>query len=216
MLGGDNRSPICKWKVKENGEMPCPPEEMGGCGNDNLLLKCMFGQNWVSNLKKKVENLVLTHEKEHLISNECCSCYQSVVEIDGSSKNLRKTACREDSSDNYLYCPLASDIEQRDLEHFQKHWVTGAPVIVRDVLDLTPGLSWEPMVMWRAVREIKYKTGSSDLDVTAVDCLDWCEVIPPFCYYLSSPYHYDDIVMIINLSSPRNIFHNIDCGPVDE
>ncbi|KAM7482495.1 hypothetical protein LguiB_007078 [Lonicera macranthoides] len=124
-------SPICKWKVKENGEIPCRPEEMGGCGNDSLLL---------------------------------------------NSKNLRKAACREDSSDNYLYCPLASDIEQGDLEHFQKHWVTGAPVIVRDVLGLTPGLSWEPMVMWRAVREIKYKTGSSDLDVTAVDCLDWCEV----------------------------------------
>ncbi|KAM7479177.1 hypothetical protein LguiA_027390 [Lonicera macranthoides] len=149
---------------------------MGGCGNDSLLLKCIFGQNWVSNLNKKVENLDLTHEKEPLISNECCSCYESDVEIDGSSKNLRKAACREDSSDNYLYCPLASDIEQGDLEHFQKHWVTGAPVIVRDVLGLTPGLSWEPMVMWRAVREIKYKTGSSDLDVTAVDCLDWCEV----------------------------------------
>ncbi|KAM7480947.1 hypothetical protein LguiB_005530 [Lonicera macranthoides] len=149
---------------------------MGGCGNDNLLLKFMFGENWVSNLKKKVENLVLTNEKEPLSSSECCSCYESDVEIDVSSKNLRKAASRVDSSHNYLYCPLASDIKQGGLEHFQKHWGMGEPVIVRDVLVLASGLSWEPMVMWRAFREIKYKTGSSDLDVVAVDCLDWCEV----------------------------------------
>ncbi|MCD7463584.1 hypothetical protein HAX54_050895 [Datura stramonium] len=30
------------------------------------------------------------------------------------------------------------------------------------------------MVMWRAVRNIAIKEGSSDLVVTAVDCLDWC------------------------------------------
>ncbi|GKV21516.1 hypothetical protein SLEP1_g31490 [Rubroshorea leprosula] len=36
-----------------------------------------------------------------------------------------------------------------DLEHFQKHWAKGEPVIVRDVLNDASGLSWEPMTVVR-------------------------------------------------------------------
>lgn len=172
-----HRGVILEWKAKENGDIQCPPKELGGCGHDRLELKCIFSDGWVSELKKKVQELIKIHElsDEPRDYRKCCSCFESNGDIVLGNKNLRKAASREDSNDNYLYCPSATDIQRGDLDHFQAHWIMGEPVIVRDVLELTSGLSWEPMVMWRAFREINY-TGSSDLVVKAIDCLDWCEV----------------------------------------
>ncbi|XP_059639158.1 lysine-specific demethylase JMJ26-like [Cornus florida] len=174
----DKKSPISEWKAKETGVIPCPTKEMGGCGHDCLELKCMYPKSWVSELKKKVKKIVETHELADLdrISKQRCSCFKSDVEIDIGNGKLRKSASRKDSEDNYLYCPSASDIQQGDLQHFQRHWIRGEPVIVSNVLEFSSGLSWEPMVMWRAFREITYTKGSSDLAVNAIDCLDWCEV----------------------------------------
>lgn len=165
-----------EWKAKENGEIPCPPEEMGGCGTNHLQLKCIFAESDVSELKRRVQSLLETHG----ISNDSktfkqCVCFNRNVDADSGKQNLRKASSRQNSEDNYLFCPSASDLKRGDLDHFQRHWLKGEPVIVSNVLKLTPGLSWEPMVMWRAVREILVKKGSSDLMVTAVDCLDFCE-----------------------------------------
>ncbi|KAF5960823.1 hypothetical protein HYC85_002032 [Camellia sinensis] len=173
-----DKMPKPAWNAKETGDIPCPPEEMGGCGHDRLELRCLFLESWVSELQKKVEKLVGSQIFAHVpeISKERCSCFKVDGEVDIGNGQLRKAASREDADDNYLYCPSSSDIQQGDLEHFQRHWVMGEPVIVRNVLEFTCGLSWEPMVMWRAFREISYNKGSSDLAVTAVDCLDWCEV----------------------------------------
>uniref|UniRef100_A0A453MSL7 JmjC domain-containing protein n=1 Tax=Aegilops tauschii subsp. strangulata TaxID=200361 RepID=A0A453MSL7_AEGTS len=82
----------------------------------------------------------------------------------------------QNSSDNYIYCPNARDVQNGALDHFQEHWLKGEPVIVRDVLELTSGLSWEPMVMWRALREKKDKSEHERLSVTALECLAWSEV----------------------------------------
>ena len=58
------------------------------------------------------------------------------------------------------------------------HWAKGEPVVVSDVLQSTSGLSWAPMVMWRALRErAKGKAEDEKFDVRVVDCLDWCEVL---------------------------------------
>ncbi|THF97164.1 hypothetical protein TEA_003294 [Camellia sinensis var. sinensis] len=175
-----DKMPKPAWNAKETGDIPCPPEEMGGCGHDRLELRCLFLESWVSELQKKVEKLVGSQIFAHVpeISKERCSCFKLDGEVDVGNGQLRKAASREDADDNYLYCPSSSDIQQGDLEHFQRHWVMGEPVIVRNVLEFTCGLSWEPMVMWRAFREISYNKGSSDLAVTAVDCLDWCEIPP--------------------------------------
>ncbi|KAK4368236.1 hypothetical protein RND71_012028 [Anisodus tanguticus] len=91
---------------------------------------------------------------------EQCTC---------NSKNRRKAASRSDFDDNYLFSPSAHDIQEGHLEHFRTHWKIGESVIVSNILELASGLSWEPMVMWRAFRNI-IKEGSSDLVVTAVDC----------------------------------------------
>ena len=59
---------------------------------------------------------------------------------------VRKSASREGSSssndNNLLYCPDAIDLEDKDFEHFQMHWRRGEPVVVKNVLKKTCGLSW--------------------------------------------------------------------------
>jgi len=107
------------------------------------------------------------------MTEKWCSCSDV---LNGSDKQLRKAASRENSNDNYLYCPCAIDIKHEDLKHFQWHWSKGEPVMVSNVLETTLGLSWEPMVMWRAFRQITSVNHGRLVDVAAVDCLNWCEV----------------------------------------
>lgn len=72
---------------------------------------------------------------------------------------------------------MAKEVKGGDIGHFEFHWVKGEPVIVRDVLELASGLSWDPMVMWRVLREKKDNGGKvSKLSALVVDCLDWSEV----------------------------------------
>ncbi|KAL2521985.1 Transcription factor jumonji (jmjC) domain-containing protein [Forsythia ovata] len=171
------QTPLTEWKTKESGEIPCPQKERGGCDHGTLELKCILGESWVSQLKKKVENFVARHGLADVSQvSKQCPCVKINEGINVKNEKLQKAASRRNSGDNYLFCPLASDIQLGELEHFQKHWIMGEPIIVSDVLKLTTGLSWDPMVMWRAFREISVKKGSSDLMMTAVDCLDSCEV----------------------------------------
>ncbi|XP_042027372.1 lysine-specific demethylase JMJ25-like [Salvia splendens] len=170
-----------EWRSAEKGIIPCPPPVLGGCGEEILELKCIYPNDWVSNLLLRAEEFNLAQVTGDLNVNfQKCSCSKFLSENVGgsvSSDTLRKAASRQDSSDNFLYCPTAKDLLQHDdLKHFQWHWSKGEPVIVSDVLDTTFGLSWEPMVMWRAIRQ---KTGDKRgtlFDVTALNCLDWCEV----------------------------------------
>jgi lysine-specific demethylase 3 len=101
---------------------------------------------------------------------------------------LRLAAQRKGENDNYLYCPSRQDIEDVEdkdgggLAHFQKHWVQGEPIIVCDVLEAVGGcgLSWEPMVVWRAARETTKKKLERKT-VAAIDCLNWQEVKKRIC-----------------------------------
>ncbi|ONK60423.1 uncharacterized protein A4U43_C08F18310 [Asparagus officinalis] len=170
-----------EWKANSDGSIPCPVEELGGCGNALLKLKCMFAEEQLLELEEKASAIVGSNEFAGLcLNSKNCSCFTEAGQINLASSMLCKAACREDSNDNYLYCPTARDIQHGELEHFQNHWVKGEPVIVRDVLELTSSLSWEPMVMWRALRETtkskKSKVQSEQLAVKAIDCLDWCQV----------------------------------------
>ncbi|CAL5368921.1 unnamed protein product [Camellia sinensis] len=174
----DNVKSPSEWKANIDGSIPCPPETRGGCGQGILELKCMFAEDWVSELLVKAEEIAKTYDlnDEPESFPQWCPCSNEAGEIDVGSSNLRKASSREDSADNNLFCPTAKDIQHEDLKHFQWHWYKGEPVIVSDVLDTTSGLSWEPMVMWRAFRQITNLKHSQLLDVTAINCLDWCEV----------------------------------------
>ncbi|GFY91364.1 transcription factor jumonji (jmjC) domain-containing protein [Actinidia rufa] len=173
----DNIESTFEWKANKDGSIPCPPGNMGGCGQGILELKFMFPVD-VSELLVKAEKIAekynLNDERESF--PQWCPCSNDAGEIDVDSCLLRKASSREDFADNYLFCPEARDIQHHDLKHFQWHWHKGEPVIVRDVLETTSGLSWEPMVMWRAFRQITNTKHSQLLDVPAINCLDWCEV----------------------------------------
>ncbi|XP_047940902.1 lysine-specific demethylase JMJ25-like isoform X3 [Salvia hispanica] len=174
----DNLDSSLQWKAKENGVILCPPTTKGGCGEEILVLKCLLPDGYVSKLHGEAEEIIEAYQTEcapEYLENSCpCSKF-----LDGDDFTNQKTcraASREDSSDNTLYCPSAVDIGHGDLKHFQRHWSKGEPVIVSKVLETTLGLSWEPMVMWRAFRQIKNNDHETRLDVTAISCLDWCEV----------------------------------------
>ncbi|XP_073158406.1 lysine-specific demethylase JMJ27-like isoform X2 [Henckelia pumila] len=164
-----------EWKCMETGVITCPPREMGGCGEGILELKRIFLNNHVSELLLKVEEIAQTLDLGNASQNfEECSCFNFVGESTDRNK-LCKSAARKRSEDSFLYNPTAKDLHLTDLMHFQWHWSKGEPVIVSDVLETTSGLSWEPMVMWRAFRQITNVKHEQLLDVSAINCLDWCE-----------------------------------------
>ncbi|XVE66360.1 hypothetical protein DITRI_Ditri08aG0074300 [Diplodiscus trichospermus] len=157
---------------------PCPPEDLGGCSNGLLELRSMFTENAVLELVEKTEAIARDLNLQNKLESpkDQCLCYDSTDEVDFVNNMPRKAASREDSTDNYLYCPTAKSIQDGNLKHFQRHWTAGEPVIVTDVLDNTSGLSWEPMVMWRAICQITNTKRDQHLKVKAIDCSNWSEV----------------------------------------
>ncbi|KAI3773352.1 hypothetical protein L1987_47878 [Smallanthus sonchifolius] len=167
------------WKSLEDGRIPCPPESMGGCGLGFLQLMHIKPLDKIPVLLEDTEKLLMDHKLEddmREMPEQWCTCSDLDNESHADARQLRKAASRENANDNYLYCPRAIDIKPGDLKHFQWHWSKGQPVIVSNVLETTLGLSWEPMVMWRAFRQISNLNHDQLLGVAALNCLDWCEV----------------------------------------
>ncbi|KAI3846576.1 hypothetical protein MKX03_008258 [Papaver bracteatum] len=171
------------WKVMDDGSIPC-----AACGSGLLELKSVLPKDWLSELEKSADKVATEYNifDVPMTATEQCSCSKPVGDADINNDNLRRAASRQ-VDDNYLYCPTAKDIQHGELEHFQKHWCNGEPVIVRKVKELTSRLSWAPLVMNKALREksnSRVMKGEGHLEVTAMNCLDWCEVsfIPNACY----------------------------------
>ncbi|KAK4732735.1 hypothetical protein R3W88_025723 [Solanum pinnatisectum] len=144
---------------------------MGGCSNRTLNLRCIFSENWISQLLLKAKEIYQKCKvKEAYNDSELhYSCSKSKGENGTYGGKLRKAAARESSDDNYVFCPAAVDTRRANLRHFRLYLAKGEPVIVTNVHDNALGLSWEPMVMWRACRQTKKAT-----DV--LNCLNWCKV----------------------------------------
>jgi len=169
------------WKAKSDGSICCPT---GGCGSAILELRCMFQDGMVQELVRKASSVVTSTEFPELPDfSMSCSCFSSSSREIKNCRCSRKSADRKDSPSNYLYCLTTRDGEQEELEHFQKHWTRGEPVIVHDVFNSTYNLSWEPMVMWRALREMK-TTSQSEKNVNVINCLDLCKVSLHFAEYV--------------------------------
>ena len=161
---------ISSWKLNSDGSIPCPPTESGSCGTSTLELRRLCECDWVQKLITNAEEVTLQFQPPDVdIAHECSSC-TSIIS--------RQAAFRKTGHDNFLYCPNAVDLAEGDIVHFQSHWMKAEPVIVRNVLDKTSGLSWDPMVMWRGCREMnpKVKCKGDGKSVRVLDCFDWCEV----------------------------------------
>ncbi|KAL5721149.1 hypothetical protein ACHQM5_013744 [Ranunculus cassubicifolius] len=207
---------IDTWKAEENGSIYCPSyKEKDGCSAGPLVLKRIFEDNYVPELKKKAEVIAARHNLllDSGFPADCCPCLNSVGETDIENSSLRRAAYRKDSNDNFLYSPKGEDIEDGDLSHFKQHWLNGEPVIVSDVLKFTSGLSWEPMVLSRALREkANSRMGSAHLEVTVVDCLSCCEsefgIQQFFKGYTDGLEHPDSLPMMLKLKDwpPSDLF----------
>ncbi|WJX21574.1 hypothetical protein P8452_10986 [Trifolium repens] len=164
------------WRANGDGSIPCPKAN-NECDHGFLELRRILPPNCISELVCKAKELAETfklQDAEETLDNGC-SCLKLVRNANDINNNTRKAAFREDSDDNFLFCPRAVDVHREDLRHFQWHWSKGEPVIVSNVLECSSGLSWEPLVMWRAFRQITNSKHDVFLDVKAVNCLDWCE-----------------------------------------
>ncbi|XP_057428134.1 lysine-specific demethylase JMJ29-like [Lotus japonicus] len=177
-----------EWHAHSDGSIPCPKanhesnhgflELRSICSRPGLSKKKKCSHPYsISELVCKAEELAKAYkvQDDGDTLDNCCSCLKLDRNTDGESIYMRKAASREDSSDNCLYCPSAVDLQHEDFRHFQLHWSKGEPVIVSNVLEHASGLSWEPLVMWRAFRQMFKTKHDRHLDVKAIDCLDWCE-----------------------------------------
>ncbi|XP_027934401.1 lysine-specific demethylase JMJ25 isoform X2 [Vigna unguiculata] len=156
------------WTSNDNGSIPCPPKEYGGCGHSSLNLSRIFKMNWVAKLVKNVEEMV-----------SGCRISDADGPPETGLNGLRLCQCshREASDDNYLYCPASDDIKNDGIGKFRKHWKTGEPIIVKKVFDGSSISSWDPMVIWRGVQETTdEKAKDENRMVKAIDCLDGSEI----------------------------------------
>ncbi|KAA8519899.1 hypothetical protein F0562_014191 [Nyssa sinensis] len=169
---------LLNWKACDDGSISCPPMAFGGCSDSLLDLRCMFPVNWAKELEVSAEEIVCSYDfPETSDSSSCCSLCRGTDHKASGIKLLRGVASREDSNDNFLYYPTVEDLHDENIEHFQKHWGKGHPVIVRNVLQSTLDLSWDPVVMFCTYLEKSSAKSQNDKEVVkAKNCLDWCEV----------------------------------------
>ncbi|XP_022022475.1 lysine-specific demethylase JMJ25 isoform X3 [Helianthus annuus] len=161
-----------KWVGNDDGSLFCAPKEMGGCGDCSLELKHILQADWLSNLEAKAGSVLNKFKIEQ--PNIATSSFTT----SGETETYLKAADREESNDNHLYYPDSEEVlGSEELIRFRHHLAKGEPVIVKKVLDHTPGLSWEPTVMWRALCEhVDPNVSSKMSQVKAIDCLAGCEV----------------------------------------
>lgn len=168
------------WKANTDGSIPCPPKESGGCGSRSLALRRIYKMNWVAKLVKNAEEMVdgcKVNDPKWLKPCISCSGISSCESSELIDSNLIEAAHRNESHDNFLYCPTPEDIRSNDLGHFQKHWRNGEPIIVKRMADFESSKSWEPGVLWSG---IQYATEDDMKDdgtiLKVIDCFDWSEV----------------------------------------
>ncbi|KAL5976256.1 hypothetical protein ACLOJK_020586 [Asimina triloba] len=186
--------PLPEWKANDgNDSIPCPPKELGGCGACDLDLRCIFPLGWIQQLEVSAEEIVCTYDfPEVLDASSCCPfCVAVHDRVNGPDEKLREAAARLESCDNHLYCPSANDLQAEDLEHFQKHWIKGQPVVVRNVIPDKSEVTWDPSIFLRPLLERNSTDQRNDIKtVKATDCLDWCEDWhPPHWFEEQLPVH---------------------------
>ncbi|KAL0449920.1 UNVERIFIED_CONTAM: Lysine-specific demethylase [Sesamum latifolium] len=163
----------CSYKIC----VTCCREIRGGFLAGSTHYQSIYPDKWVSELLKKAESVAemcsITDPPE--ASEGACSCLRSYQGSELESAKLCEAASREHSNDNFLYCPSAVNIGKLGVKHFQWHLYKGEPVIIRNVLSGTAGLSWEPLVMWRACRKSRKTNHSHILEFQVRNCLNWCE-----------------------------------------
>jgi hypothetical protein len=141
--------------------------------------------DWIAKMVNDVNVIMKLDSKSHLFPDaqgpgcDCSNRFTSDPTVISDQHNacIRQAANRTGGKDNFLYCPTLQLSKKEGLQHFQKHWLQGEPVIVRNVLKSTSSLSWDPIDICHAVRESINDTGDGEAKIVqALDCLNWCQV----------------------------------------
>lgn len=155
------------WKANCDGSIQCPQKAYGGCASSVLTLKRIFKMNWVAKLLKNVEEMV----------NGCKINSSGDSEETGGSIRLLQAANREIDCDNFLYYPSSEDLKSEGIKDFRMHWSRRKPVIIKEVCDASALTIWDPMVIWKGIKETaEEKIKDANRILKAVDCTDWTEV----------------------------------------
>ncbi|XWS19511.1 hypothetical protein CRYUN_Cryun31cG0022400 [Craigia yunnanensis] len=161
------------------GSVPisCPPTEFGGCGDGLLDLRCILPLRWLKELEISAEEIVGSYELPEAFDtfSRCSLCPGADYEAEGV-KLLQEAARRENLNDNFLFYPTIMNIHGDNLEHFQKHWGKGHPVVVRNVLQHTSDLSWDPVFLFCSYLKNSVAKSENEELAKATGCLDWFEV----------------------------------------
>lgn len=165
------------WEACDDGSITCPPLTLGGCTDSVLELRCLLPFGWTKEMEVSAEEIVCESDgPETSDDSSCCSLCSRIIDNKANGiKILQGAAKRENSNDNSLYYPSLLDLQDENLEHFQKHWAKGQPVIVRNVLQTSSDLSWDPLVIFCTYLEKSNAKSPSDKSIET-SCLDWCEV----------------------------------------
>lgn len=168
------------WKASSDGSIPCPPDEVGGCGYSKLVLRRILKINWAAKLVKNAEEMVTGCKVPDLQSSErCASCTgrTSILSRDSSRLILDRYSHRNNGYNNMLFYPKSEDLKREGIGHFHKHWVKGEPIIVKHVFDHSLASSWDPMSIWRGIQETTdVTTSENNTVVKVVDYLSRSEV----------------------------------------
>jgi [histone H3]-dimethyl-L-lysine9 demethylase len=142
------------WKASKSGTIPCGPHTSGGCGRSELILRRMLKINWISKLAKSTEEMVY-------------GC--RVLEQMDPSYVTGELVCSP-------YCALQDEIKQEGFSRFFKYWERGTPVVVRHSFEMHLASSWDPLTIWRGIKETIDEEIDDKLIVKAMDCKNQSEV----------------------------------------
>ncbi|KAK7302681.1 hypothetical protein RJT34_13575 [Clitoria ternatea] len=170
-------SVLPEWMSCNGTDILSCPTKLGGCGDSHLDLKFVFTLSWIKEMEVKAEEIVCSYDFPET-TDKSLSCSVCIGKDHKTNRynQLQEAAQRDDANnDNCLFYPTVLDISSDHFEHFQKHWGKGHPVIVQDVLQGTPDLSWDPLVMFCAYLERSMTRYENNKDLLEA-CLDWFEV----------------------------------------
>lgn len=173
----DSSVSLPSQKAPDGGvPISCPPSEFGGCGDGLLDLRCILPQSWFKELEVSAEEIVGSYElPEAFDTFSCCSLCPATDDEAKRVKQLQEASRRENSNDNFLFYPTILNIHGDNLEHFQKHWCKGHPVIFRNVLRTT-ALSWDPIFLFCSYLKNSVAKSENEEPSKTTNCSDWFEV----------------------------------------
>ncbi|KAJ0979849.1 hypothetical protein J5N97_015323 [Dioscorea zingiberensis] len=168
-----------KWKADGDGSIPCGPVEAGGCGSSKLVLRRILKINWVAKLLKNTEEMVCGCKVSDQDGCGDCPCTRRTTSQTSETGEWKLSQCSQVNGINikFLYSPSADELKAEGIDHFQKHWVKGEPVIVKHAFDPSSASKWDPVSIWKGIQETEDdRMKEEDILVKAVDFLRQSEV----------------------------------------